>query len=98
MELLENAPRFTDCDYVFTTGDKPVSGFSKAKKRLAQLSGIQGGWRLHDLRRTAATGMVELGVHSDTLARVLNHSPGSNQGVTAIYNQHGYTAEKRQAR
>ena len=36
-------------------------------------------WRLHDLRRTAATHMVRLGVSELVVGRVLNHAP---QGVT----------------
>jgi Second Messenger Oligonucleotide or Dinucleotide Synthetase domain len=38
--------------YVFSLlGTKPFPGFSRAKRRLDQLSGVTG-WRLHDLRRT----------------------------------------------
>jgi integrase len=74
----------------------PVSGFSKAKARLDQLSGVTG-WRLHDLRRTAASEMARLGHPPHVVAAILNHSPGSTQGITAIYNRHRYGAEKRQA-
>ena len=54
-------------------------------------------WRLHDLRRTAASNMARLGVPPQVLAAVLNHSPGSVQGITAIYNRHSYEVEKRDA-
>ncbi|WP_096700876.1 phage baseplate assembly protein [Magnetospirillum sp. 15-1] len=51
--------------------------------------------RLHDLRRTAATRMAELGVPVEHIARVLNHAP---RGVTAtVYDKHTYVPEKRRA-
>ena len=49
-------------DLVFTTnGRTSVSGFSKMKSRLDAKLKI-APWRIHDLRRTAATGMAEIGV------------------------------------
>ena len=48
-------------------------------------------WRLHDLRRTAGTGMAASGVPVSTISRVLNHAEG---GVTMIYNRFGYAEEK----
>jgi integrase len=74
----------------------PVSGWSKAKARLDALSGVRG-WRLHDLRRTAASGMARLGHPPHVVAAILNHSPGATQGITAIYNRHRYGDEKRAA-
>lgn len=54
-------------------------------------------WRLHDLRRTAASGMARLGVPVHVLSHILNHTPGSTSGVTAIYNRYAYLPEKRAA-
>jgi integrase len=37
LQMLDEVPRFLDCDYVFTTTRKsPVSGFSKALRRLSE--------------------------------------------------------------
>jgi integrase len=55
------------------------------------------GWRLHDLRRTCATKMVELGIRPDVVEAVLNHASGQRSGVAGIYNRHSYDREKRQA-
>ena len=74
-------------------GERPISGFSKAKARADKLSGITG-WRLHDLRRTAATNMAKLGIPVSTISKVLNHASTS---VTAIYDRHSYLPEKREA-
>jgi integrase len=96
-DIITALPRGTG-SFVFSTtaGKKPVSGYSKAKRRLDEISGVSD-WRLHDLRRTAASGMARLGVAPQVLARVLNHAPGRSEGVTAIYNRYGYDEEKRDA-
>lgn len=54
-------------------------------------------WRLHDLRRTAASGMARLGHPIHVVEAVLNHKSGTVSGVAAIYNRHDYLQEKRQA-
>ena len=48
----------------------------------------------HDLRRTAASGMAQLGVSRLVIAKVLNHV---ETGVTAIYDRYGYDSEKKKA-
>jgi integrase len=99
LEIIESLPRIGD-GLLFPANrarsTNPVSGFSKAKARLDRLSGVSG-WRLHDLRRTAASEMARLGHPPHVVAAILNHSPGSTQGITAIYNRHRYGDEKRQA-
>ena len=54
-------------------------------------------WRLHDLRRTAASGMARLGVAVHVVEKILNHTSGSISGVAAIYNRHAYANEMRAA-
>jgi integrase len=100
VETIEALPRVGD-GWVFPArrfaSDNPVSGFAKMKVRLDQLSGVRS-WRLHDLRRTAASHMARLGVAPQVLARVLNHSPGAAlPGVLAVYNRHSYDQEARAA-
>jgi integrase len=58
---------------VFGNGTGGFSGWSKAKSRLDTALGI-APWRIHDLRRTAATGMAELGVQPHVVEAVLNHA------------------------
>ena len=100
VEILENLPRFSDGDYVFTTsgGRRPVSGFSKAKvltdQMLVEHDTAIENWRVHDLRRTCRTGMARCGVPEIVSERVLNHLP---QGLGKIYNVHEYLDEKRDA-
>ena len=53
-----------------------ISGFSKLKTALDEASGVSD-WRLHDLRRTAASKMQGLGIANHVVQAVLNHAiPG----------------------
>ena len=73
-----------------------LSGFAKAKSRLDDMS-CTSEWRIHDLRRTVASGMARLEVAPHVVERILNHSTGSLGGVVGIYNRHGYLKEKSDA-
>ena len=54
-------------------------------------------WRLHDLRRTCATGMAGIGIQPHVVEAVLNHVSGAKAGVAGVYNVHSYSAEKTAA-
>ena len=97
IDMLQSAPKFAGCSYVLTARPpKPIAGFSKAKARIDALSGVTG-WKFHDLRRTAATGMARLGVAPHVADRVLGHKQGTIRGVAKIYNRHAYLDERREA-
>jgi integrase len=85
-------------DLVFTTnGRGPVElGATKIKRRLDARMGVTS-WRLHDLRRTAATMMAEMGVAPHIVEAILNHASGHKGGVAGIYNRAAYEPEKRRA-
>jgi hypothetical protein len=54
-------------------------------------------WRLHDIRRTVATGMERLGIRLQVVENILGHTKGSKAGVIGIYQRHDFQAEKRAA-
>lgn len=54
-------------------------------------------WGLHDLRRTAASGMARLGTAIHVTEAILNHSGGTISGVAAVYIRHDFREEKRAA-
>ena len=94
--------------YVFSTNGKtPVSGFSRAKERLdaLMLDALREGsaetalapWILHDLRRTATTGMAGLRVLPHVVDRILNHTSGTIRGVARVYNRFEYAEERKAA-
>jgi integrase len=91
-----------------TNGRTAVSGWSRAKHQLDELmieaarreAKVCGevkieAWRIHDLRRTAATRMAKIGTPPHVVEAVLNHVSGVKAGVAGIYNQEQYPAEKR---
>jgi integrase len=83
--------------YVFSLlGTKPFPGFSRAKRRLDQLSGM-AEWRLHDLRRTCVSGMARLGIAPHVADKILNHQSGTISGVAAVYQRHDFLGERRAA-
>ena len=51
-------------------------------------------WTLHDLRRTAASGMASLNIPPHIVEKILNHTGGEISGVAAVYNRHEYTDER----
>lgn len=108
LAVVEGQPRIAKSSYVFTTtGKTPSSGFSRAKRRLDKEMlrlAIEDDpnveipdWRLHDLRRTMASGMAKLGVGLPTIERILNHSSGSFSGVVGVYQRYDYAAERTAA-
>jgi integrase len=93
-ELLSNLPRLGD--FVFPGLRGVFNGWSKSKASLDTRSGVTK-WRLHDLRRTMATGLQRLGVRLEVTEAVLNHIAGSRAGIVGIYQRHDFASEKRAA-
>jgi integrase len=50
-------------------------------------------WRLHDVRRSVATGMADIGIMPHVIEQVLNHQSGHRAGVAGIYNRARYDRE-----
>ena len=104
MAILSALPRYEDKDLVFPatrsrTGAerRPISGFSKAKLRLDEKSGV-ADWRYHDFRRAFASHATErLGVSPVVADKILAHKTGVVRGVAAVYNRAAYLEERRKA-
>jgi integrase len=54
-------------------------------------------WRLHDVRRTVATHMADLGVMPHVIEAALNHQSGHKRGPAGVYNRSRYDREVRNA-
>jgi integrase len=85
-----------------TSTGGPFTAYHKAKEKLDHLIATEDGmpippWRLHDLRRTVATGFQRIGVRFEVTEAVLNHVGGSRAGVAGIYQRHDWKAEKQEA-
>jgi integrase len=97
--LIQNRPRFADCDFVFTTdGRRPINGWGRIKSRISERANVpETSWRLHDLRRTCAAGMQRLGVSVPVIEKALNHQSGMFRGIVGVYQTHDYADETRDA-
>jgi len=108
LAILHRRRRIEGRDLVFGTGSGGFSGFSRAKTALdariyaaikaadPKVAPMQS-WRLHDLRRSAITGMANLGVLPHVVEAIANHQSGSKVGVAGVYNRASYSIEKRAA-
>jgi len=92
LKVLREVPRSERLVFT-TTGLSPFSGFSKAKKRLDEASGVSG-WTLHDIRRTGRSLLAQVQVRPDIAERVLGHAI---PGVAGVYDQYAYHPEKKDA-
>lgn len=83
---------------VFGRDDTGFFGWAKCKQRLdLKLGDSVAPWRIHDLRRTAASGMQRLGIRVEVIERALNHISGSYRGVAGIYQRDPLTDDVRNA-
>ena len=89
LDLLAALPRFAGCDFVFTTGRRPIGALSARKRKLdARIAELNGGvpiapYTWHDLRRSAASGMAALGIAPHVIESILNHRSGVISGMRA---------------
>ncbi|GJD92959.1 tyrosine-type recombinase/integrase [Methylobacterium iners] len=106
VSILSALPRIgKEPRFVFTTNGKtPFSGVSKAHDRLNRLAAakmpegqILAPWRLHDLRRTFASGCARLGVPVHVVEKALNHTSGTFGGIVGVYQRHDFADERRRA-
>jgi integrase len=93
LEILHSAPRRGA--FVFG-GSSAFNSWSGLKAQFDASSGVRE-WRPHDIRRTVATGMADLGVQPHVIEQVLNHQSGHKRGVAGIYNRSSYEREVRAA-
>jgi integrase len=91
LAIIEQVPR-TDRAQLF--GARAPGGFvawGKAKADLdRRLSNSVKPWRIHDIRRTVATGMADIGIEPHVIEATLNHYSGHRRGVAGIYNRSPY--------
>jgi len=102
VEIIQAQSRLKHGIYVFTSdgGKTHLKGFSKGKAKIdASLedADIQiEAWRIHDLRRTVATGLSEwLEIEPHIVESILNHISGFRAGVAGTYNRALYLPQRK---
>jgi len=90
--VLERQPRRNEwiwgCEW--TSWSEPKAALDR------RLNGI-APWTIHDLRRSAATHLAELGTSPHVIEAILNHYSGHRAGVAGIYNRARYADEMKSA-
>lgn len=109
LDRLSGGDRWPRSGVVLPSSTKtPLTAFSKGKRMLdaAMLAAAQkehgddaeiAPWRVHDIRRTVATGLQRLGVRFEVTEAVLNHLSGSRSGVAGVYQRYAWGSEKAEA-
>jgi integrase len=90
-----SVPRMMSRDRLF--GTRAAEGFSswpQGKRMLDQRTGVEN-WTVHDLRRSVATGMADIGIQPHIIEHILNHQSGHRRGPAGIYNRSNYQHETR---
>jgi integrase len=97
LAIITAMPRMVTRDQLF--GLHAAEGFSawgKAKRALDARCEVSD-WTLHDIRRSVATRMADLGVQPHIIEQVLNHQSGHKAGPAGIYNRSSYEREVKAA-
>jgi integrase len=91
LAIIDSVPR-TARDHLF--GDRASAGFtgwSNAKAEFDRcLADAVKPWRVHDIRRTVATRMADIGIEPHHIEAALNHFGGHRRGVAGVYNRSAY--------
>jgi integrase len=99
LKIIQSVPERGARDHLF--GSRSSGGFSDWGHARADLDQHLGAtvrpWRLHDLRRTCATRLCDLGVAPHVVEQLLNHVSGHKGGVAGIYNRSSYANEVKAA-
>ena len=95
LDIILAQPKTDDLVFAVPSG-KPFTEFSIMKSHLDELSGVRD-WVLHDLRRTAVSGMASIGIAPHVADKVLNHQSGMISGVAAVYQRHEFLVERKAA-
>ncbi|TIT99792.1 MAG: DUF4102 domain-containing protein [Mesorhizobium sp.] len=76
---------------------KAVKREEVTKRNVTTIMGV-APWTPHDLRRTAATHMEEIGISPFVIGHVLNHVSATRASITSrVYARYTYDKEKRDA-
>jgi integrase len=86
-----------DVDHLFGRGVHGYNGWAMSAAAMKKRMRALPAWTLHDLRRTVATGMADLGILPHVVEQILNHQSGHRAGIGGVYNRSVYANEVRNA-
>jgi integrase len=83
-------------DVLFGYGPLGFQDFHNGRRELDERISLPP-WRLHDVRRSAATGMANIGIAPHIIETILNHQSGHKAGPAGVYNRSIYANDVRDA-
>ena len=94
-----SVPRMAGRDQLFgVNAGRGYSAWAQGKTSLdRRLGDAVAPFHLHDLRRTVATRMADIGVQPHIIEQILNHQSGHKRGVAGVYNRSSYAREVKAA-
>ena len=97
LDIVYSVPRLASRDQLFgARSNDGFTGWDDQKEALDERSGVVG-WTLHDIRRSVATKLADIGVQPHIIEQILNHVSGHKSGPAGIYNRSSYEREVRNA-
>jgi len=97
LEIIRSVSKLVSRDQLFgARADYGFSSWPQGKAALDQRCGVEN-WTVHDIRRSVATGMADIGVAPHIIEAILNHQSGHKAGPAGIYNRSSYEREVRAA-
>jgi integrase len=97
MQIIANVPRRVGRDYLFGERAAGFTNWTLGKADLDARLGPMKFWRVHDLRRSSATHLGNLGTQPHVIECILGHRSGFRAGVSGTYNRSPYFNDMRSA-
>jgi integrase len=97
--IVDTVPQMASRDLLFGSySPKGLGAWGEGKRALDErLAGQVQPWKVHDIRRTVATRMCDIGIGPHVVEQILNHRSGHRVGVAGVYNKSLYEREVRNA-
>ena len=96
LAIIKAVPRMAGRDQLFGARAAGLTGWARGKAVLDERTSVKN-WTTHDIRRSVATRMADLGIMPHVIEQILNHQSGHKAGPAGIYNKSSYEREVRSA-
>ena len=99
IDIIKTVPEVVGRDLLFgARTDRGFMSWAEHKRALdARLGDQVKPWTLHDLRRTCATRLCDIGIEPHVVEQILNHQSGHRRGIVGVYNKSKYTVAVQNA-
>jgi integrase len=96
--IINSVPRRVSRDYLFGMRSAGFRSWGDGRDDLNEALGdTVAPFVLHDIRRSVATKLADIGVQPHVIEQILNHVSGHKAGIAGIYNRSSYEREVKAA-